>query len=200
LLLLTKNIKKIKNDKGPSPVISVIFLVLLSFLLLLTGCLFSPLSKGSVEGYIHEETVIDTRPLEGALISITGSSNTALTDADGYFRIDEVSIGARTLTITKEAYITYKILSIVIKEDEITVIDNGKIPSLFGRLMINISLMEELSITIQANIQMLLLLFNNWLPNFRTAPTLMTPNITWAILTKTNLATTSRPSLNIKNL
>jgi len=91
----------------------------------LNGCLFAPFSKGSVEGYIHEETVIDTRPLAGALVSITGSSNTALTDEEGYFRIDEISIGARTLTITKENYITYKILSVVIKEDEVTLINNG---------------------------------------------------------------------------
>jgi len=123
LLLLIKKFKQIKNDKGPSP---VIFLILLTFsLLFLNGCLFSPFSKGSVEGYIHEETVIDTRPLEGVLVSITGSSNTALTGTDGYFKIDEVFIGARTLTITKANYITYKILSVVIREDEVTLIDNG---------------------------------------------------------------------------
>jgi len=123
LLSLIKNFKKIKTDKGPSP---VILLILLSFsLLLLNGCLFSPFSKGSVEGYIHEETVIDTRPLEGALVSITGSPNTALTDADGYFRIDEVYIGSRTLTVIKEGYITYKRLSIWITEEEITLIDDG---------------------------------------------------------------------------
>jgi len=120
---LIKKFKQIKNDKGPSP---VIFLILLTFsLLFLNGCLFSPFSKGSVEGYIHEETVIDTRPLEGVLVSITGSSNTALTGTDGYFKIDEVFIGARTLTITKANYITYKILSVVIREDEVTLIDNG---------------------------------------------------------------------------
>lgn len=123
MLLLIRNFKKIKNDKGPSP---VIFIILLSFsLLLLNGCLSSSFSKGSVEGYIHEETVIDTRPLEGALVSITGSSNTALTDEEGYFRIDEVFIGSRTLTITKEGYITYKRLSIWIIEEEITLIDDG---------------------------------------------------------------------------
>ena len=115
---------KIKYKKSFSN-ITILSLLLFSILLFLNGCLFSPFSKGSVEGYIHEETVIDTRPLEGALISITGSSNTALTDTDGYFRIDEVSIGARTLTIAKEGYITYKILSIVIKEEEVTLIDNG---------------------------------------------------------------------------
>lgn len=123
LLLLTKNIKKIKTDKGPSP---VIFLILLSFsLLLLNGCLFSPLNKGSVEGYVHEETVVNTRPLEGALVSITGSSNTALTDEEGYFRIDEVSIGLRNLTITKDGYIAYKRLSVEIIEEEVTLIDDG---------------------------------------------------------------------------
>ena len=123
MLLLIRNFKKVKNDKGPSP---VIFLILLSFsLLLLNGCLFSPFSEGSVEGYIHEETVIDTRPLEGALVSITGSSNTALTDVDGYFRIDEVSTGSRTLTISKEGYITYKRLSVGIIADEVTIIEDG---------------------------------------------------------------------------
>jgi TolA-binding protein len=93
--------------------------------MLLNGCLFLPNSKGSVEGYIYEKTVIDSRPLEDALISITGSSNTALTDSEGYFHLDEVSIGARTLTIAKEGYITYKILVVVIKENETTLVDDG---------------------------------------------------------------------------
>jgi len=123
LLLLINNFKKIKNAKELSP---VIFLILISFcLLLLTGCLSSPLSKGSVEGYVHEETVINTRPLEGALVSITGSLNTALTNEEGYFRIDEVSIGARNLTITKKEYITKKIVT-VIRENETTLIDDGE--------------------------------------------------------------------------
>ncbi|MCJ7790715.1 MAG: tetratricopeptide repeat protein [Candidatus Atribacteria bacterium] len=99
--------------------------LLFSSLLLLNGCLFLPNSKGSVEGYVYEKTVIDSRPLEDALISITGSSNTALTDSEGYFHLDEVSIGARTLTIAKEGYITHKILGVVIKENETTLVDEG---------------------------------------------------------------------------
>ena len=123
MLLLIKNFKKIKNDKGPSP---VILLILLSFsLLLLTGCLSSPLSKGSVEGYVYEETVGDPRPLEGALISITGSTNTALTDEDGYFRIDDVSIGSRTLTIIKEGYPKKHLLNVFISEDQVNTVNNG---------------------------------------------------------------------------
>ena len=105
---------------------NLLILFLLSFfLLLLNGCLFSPLSKGSVEGYVYEETIINIQPLESALVSITGSSNTALTDADGYFRIDEISIGARTLTIIKEGYITTKIMGVVIIEDETTLLNDG---------------------------------------------------------------------------
>jgi TolA-binding protein len=105
--------------------------LLISFLLLfpimlLNGCLFLPNSKGSVEGYIYEKTVIDSRPLEDALISITGSSNTALTDSEGFFHLDEVSISAaRTLTIAKEGYIAYKIFGIVVKENETTLVDEG---------------------------------------------------------------------------
>ena len=123
MLLLNKTFKKIKNDKGPSP---VIFLILISFfLLLLTGCLSSPLSKGSVEGYVHEETVVNTRPIEGALVSITGSTNTALTNEEGYFRIDEVSIGSRTLTVIKENYPKYHLLNVFVSEGQVNSINDG---------------------------------------------------------------------------
>ena len=124
MLSLNKKFQKIKNDKGPSP---VIFLILLSFLLLLlTGCLFSPLAKGSVEGYVYKETIDGNFPLEGALVSITGSVNTALTDSEGCFWIDEVSIGNRTLTITKEGYISCSIPDIIIEEGETTLINDGE--------------------------------------------------------------------------
>jgi len=123
LLLLITNFKKIKNDKGPSP---VIFLILLTFsLLLLNGCLFLPNSKGGVEGYVYKETIDGNFPLEGALVSITASINTTLTDSEGYFRIDEISIGNRTLTITKEGYINCSISDIIIEEGEATLVNDG---------------------------------------------------------------------------
>jgi len=78
-----------------------------------------------VEGYVHEETVINTRPLEGALVSITGSLNTALTNEEGYFRIDEVSIGSRTLTIIKEGYPKYHLLNVSILEGQVNSINDG---------------------------------------------------------------------------
>ena len=124
MLLLIKNFKKIKNDKEPSP---VIFLILISFcLLLLTGCLSSPLSKGSVEGYVYKETIDGNFPLEEALVSITGSINTSLTDSEGYFWIDEVSIGNRTLTITKEGYDNCNIQDVIIEESKTTLVNGGE--------------------------------------------------------------------------
>jgi len=127
LLLLIKNFKKIKGDKGPSPVISVIFLILLSFsLLLLNGCIFSPFPKGSAEGYAYKETIDGNFPLEGAQVSITSSTNTALTDSEGYFRIDEVSVGNRKLTITKEGYDNCNISDVIIEEGETTLVNDGE--------------------------------------------------------------------------
>jgi len=123
-LLLIRNFKKTKNDKGPSP---VVFLILLSFsLLLLTGCLFPPLPKGSMEGYVYKETIDGNFPLEGALVSVTTSINTTLSDSEGYFRVDEISIGNRRLTITKEGYISYSIPDIIIEEGETTLINDGE--------------------------------------------------------------------------
>ncbi len=124
-MLSIRKLKKTKNDKGPSPVIFLILLLLSFSLILLNGCIFAPFSKGSVEGYVHEETVIDTRPLEDALVSITGSSNTALTDEEGYFRIDEISIGSRTLTVIKEGYPKFHFLNVFVEESQVNIVNNG---------------------------------------------------------------------------
>ena len=105
--------------------------LLISFLLLfpimlLTGCLFSPLPKGSVEGCVYKETIDGNFPLEGAQVSITSSTNTALTDSEGYFRIDEVSVGNRKLTITKEGYDNCNISDVIIEEGETTLVNDGE--------------------------------------------------------------------------
>jgi len=103
----------------------LILFILSFFLLLLNGCLFSTLPKGSIEGYVYKETIDGNFPLEGALVSITGSSNIAETDSEGYFRIDEVSVGNRKLTITKEGYDDCNIPDVIIEEGETTLVNNG---------------------------------------------------------------------------
>ncbi len=90
--VLNLNLHKHKNKRK---LINVLVICFFGFsLFLLSGCSLLNFSKGSVEGYVHEETVIDSRSLEGVLVSITGSSSTALTDSEGYFYIDEISIGS----------------------------------------------------------------------------------------------------------
>ncbi|GAH90862.1 unnamed protein product, partial [marine sediment metagenome] len=44
--------------------------------------------------------------LSGALVSVSNTSNTALTDVLGYFRIDEIPVGEQTVTISKDGYVT----------------------------------------------------------------------------------------------
>jgi len=119
---LRKNKNKNKKIFKNLLILSLLFYSLL----ILNGCLFSPLPKGSVEGYVYKETIDGNFPLEGVLVSITGSVNTAPTDSEGYFWIDEVSIGNRTLTIIKEGYSSCSITDIVIEEGEITLINNGE--------------------------------------------------------------------------
>ena len=115
---------KYKNKSKSLNYLIIAFFI--SSLFLLSGCLMVNSLKGSVEGYVYEETVIDNRPLEGALVSINGASNTSLTDSAGYFRIDEVSVGSRTLTVAKEGYMTYKLLNTVIIKDEIMPVNDGE--------------------------------------------------------------------------
>ena len=93
------------------------FLFLIIVALLLNGCnAFNP-KNGSLEGEVHCQTSFSTSPLADALINISGSSNTAYSDQDGYFLLSEVPAGKRTLTIIKEGYTTLKLLNVYIEPD-----------------------------------------------------------------------------------
>ncbi len=123
--------KVIKQNcvKGPSPgrflSVFVILGILLVISLFFSSCSIINKPIGSIEGYVYENTVLEPRPLEGALVSITGSANTATTDGDGYFYIEEVTAGSRDLTITKENYKTLKILNITVEENQTTPVNEG---------------------------------------------------------------------------
>ncbi|HNR64990.1 MAG TPA: tetratricopeptide repeat protein [Atribacterota bacterium] len=125
----TKEFKK-KLPISTIPTISsklfLSFLFLIIFALLLNGCnAFNP-KNGSLEGEVHRETSYSTAPLEGALISISGSANTTTTDQKGYFLLSDIPAGKRTLTIIKEGYITLKLLNVYIEPDIINEIYFGE--------------------------------------------------------------------------
>ncbi|MBC8499203.1 MAG: carboxypeptidase regulatory-like domain-containing protein, partial [Candidatus Atribacteria bacterium] len=108
-MLSSKNyFKKTKKPaREPSP---VMFLAMCLFLILAAGCSLNPTPPipdvtGSIEGYIFEPTSPVTQGmvlLSGALVSVSGTSNTILTNTSGYFRIDEIPIGEQTVTISKD--------------------------------------------------------------------------------------------------
>ena len=123
--LLIKNHKKnkpITNYRKLNQSVVILLLLLLSFLPLLSGCLFPSSPTGSVEGFVYEETNDGIIPLQGALITVSSSTNNALTDSDGYYRIDRVTIGLNSLTVTKEGYTPQKISDIKVNENEVILI------------------------------------------------------------------------------
>ena len=132
---LNKVNKKTKEFKIKLPILAMpaissklvlSFLFLTIFTLLLSGCnAFNP-KNGSLEGEVHRETSYSTAPLEGALISISGSTNTTTTDQKGYFLLSDISVGRRALTIIKEGYITLKLLNVYIEPDIINEVYFGE--------------------------------------------------------------------------
>ncbi len=120
---------KRKYVKGPSPDrfwgVFLILGILLVISLFFSSCSIINKSVGSVEGYVYENTVLESKPLEGALVSITGSANTATTDEDGYFYIEEVTAGSQELTVTKESYKNLKFQDIIVEENQTTLANEG---------------------------------------------------------------------------
>ncbi len=127
MLLLIKKLKKVKPARGPSP---VMFLAICLLLILATGCNINPTPptpdiSGSIEGYVFEPTSPITQSmmlLSGALVSVSSTSNTALTNISGYFRIDEIPVGEQTVTISKEGYVNLTLENVSIIEEEITLL------------------------------------------------------------------------------
>jgi len=145
LLLLIKNFEKVKLVVGPSPdkfkkparePSPVIFpgmflaIAICLFLILAAGCSLNPTPPtpditGSIEGSVFEPTSPITQGmmlLKGVLVSVSNTSNTALTGVLGYFKIDEIPIGEQTVTISKDGYVTLILKDIPIIEGEITLL------------------------------------------------------------------------------
>jgi TolA-binding protein len=125
--LLIKKLKKVKPARGPSP---GMFLAICLLLILTTGCNINPTPPtpditGSIEGNVFEPTSPITQSmmlLSGALVSVSSTNHTALTNISGYFRIDEIPVGEQKVTISKEGYVTLTLENVPIIEGEITLL------------------------------------------------------------------------------
>lgn len=103
-----------------------LFLFLLIILALLSGCNIFNTKNGALEGKVLGERVSDPIPIQGALISITGSTNTATTDQDGYFLLTDAPAGKRIVTIIKEGYVTLRLLNVFIEPEIVNQIYFGE--------------------------------------------------------------------------
>lgn len=111
----------------PDPFLKTgLVLLLFTITIFFNGCNILNPGIGSLEGTVHRETVIGSSPLQNALISISGSENTAYTDEEGYFFLNEIQAGKRTLTIIKEGYTTYQLLNVYIEPDIINEANLGE--------------------------------------------------------------------------
>jgi len=66
---------------------------------------------------VHRETTTGSTPLEDAMVSVSGSTNTAQTDENGNFFLNEMPAGKRNMTVIKEGYITVKLLNVYIEPE-----------------------------------------------------------------------------------
>lgn len=121
----------LKSGRGFSVRQCIIFVFLIIVPVLLSGCFGGggPVAPGSIDGYVFKpenrapgsiKVAPTPKPPEGyvpckdALVKVIGSTNTARTDEKGYFRIDGISPGYQTVTITYSSYtlnVKVKVLS-----------------------------------------------------------------------------------------
>ena len=98
----------------------------LTSLLFLNGCNpFNP-GEGALEGVVQRQTGNSYTPLSDVLISISGSTSTTSTDHNGYFLLNDIPAGKRTLTLIKEGYITLKLLNVYIEPNIINKVYFGE--------------------------------------------------------------------------
>jgi len=89
----------------------------------MSGCIFSPTPTGGISGVITDS--LTSQPVEGALVSAGNVSFT--TEASGNYILNEVPVGNREVTATREGY-SSQTKSVEIIENETTELDFQLIP------------------------------------------------------------------------
>lgn len=118
------NKNKILNaHKNPSFLTIIILIVVTIYF---NGCSMLNPKTGALEGIVHRQIAESSEPLPDALISISGCTSTTYTDQEGYFLINDIPAGKRTLTIVKEGYKTFILLDIFIEPDVVNQAYSGQ--------------------------------------------------------------------------
>jgi len=102
----------------------IIVFILISITFFISGCIGEttpPVATefGSLKGYVYFSSLDsdEENPVEGANVSLKGTTYTVTTDVTGYFEIPKVGVGKYTLIVEKRGYETYS-QDIEIKKDE----------------------------------------------------------------------------------
>ncbi len=94
---------------------------LLFLLLILLSANYLTAQKGTIRGTVFDD--VNNEPLIGATVLIVGSTNGAITDLDGEYSI-EVEPGTYELQYSYIAYKTITVTAVVVKLNEVKLIDN----------------------------------------------------------------------------
>ena len=116
---------KRKCVKGPSHGLFVVVAIFLVVTVLLNGCTILNPKTGSLQGFVHRETTTGSVPLEDAMISVSGSTNTAYTDQNGNFFLNEIPAGKRTVTVIREGYINLQLIDVYIEPEIVNEVNFG---------------------------------------------------------------------------
>ena len=116
---------KRKRVKGPSPGWIGLFIFFLLVTVLFSGCNILNPKTGSLQGFVHRETTTGSVPLEDAMISVSGSTNTAYTDQNGNFFLNEIPAGKRTVTVIREGYIKLQLVNVYIEPEIVNEVNFG---------------------------------------------------------------------------
>ncbi|MGI5852765.1 MAG: clostripain-related cysteine peptidase [Bacillota bacterium] len=101
----------------------LMLLIVIALIVFTSGCG----GRGSVEGYVYAG--MDLLPVSGAKVVCTGTKTSAQTDVNGYFRIDNIKVGAQKLTVTDGSTSTQKSVTIVKDQlAKVSVVFQGSLP------------------------------------------------------------------------
>ncbi len=101
-------------------------------------------APGVISGHVYSQTT--GQPISGAVVAINATATATVSDINGRYILSNISVGAQTLVVSKEAYITTSVAIHIVSDTEVvrdvrlpsaTATINGNIiadnyPSLFG--------------------------------------------------------------------